>query len=188
MKLTKKIFIKNLLILILFLSNYSCASTKVKGIHPEFKDHVKDFGFLLPEYSEESKRLNIGFVDFSKTPDDSSTIGRCSLSITFNHTITIDKNYWKIATPTSQYFTMLHEMGHCVCYLNHSEPTSGLVGKLEDFLFSIGIWTKKGYLQDGCPASIMHPNEFGEICSIRHFNYYIKEFQDSCRKRKSNVK
>jgi len=186
MKLTKKIFIKNLLILILFFSNVSCASD-VRGVDPEFKDHVKDFGFLLPEYREESKRLSIGFVDFPKTDGD-NTIGRCSLSITFNHTITIDREYWKTATPTSQYFTMLHEMGHCVCYLNHSEPTSGLVGKLEEFLFKIGIWTKKGYLEDGCPASIMHPNEFGEICSIRHFNYYINEFKQSCRNRKSRVK
>lgn len=188
MKLIKKISIKNLLILTLCLNTGSCASNEIEGVHPAFDDYVDDFEKILPKYSEDVRRLRIGFVDFPRVKDEAYTIGRCNLSITFNHTVTIDNTYWKGSTPTGKYFTMLHEFGHCVCYMSHTEPTSGLMGKLEEFLFKIGLWVKKGYLEDGCPASIMHPSDFGEECAVRHFNYYIKEFKQSCEQRRSNVK
>lgn len=175
MKSTIKIFWKNLSISVLLISVNCCAS--VRTVHPEFKDYVEDFNKIVPENSEKTNSIAIGFEDFSKT----NVIARCYYRMKGNR-ISVDPSYWKRSAPTSKYFTFLHEAAHCSCNAHHTEPTSGLAGVWELILFKLGIRERKGYLPDGCPASIMHPNDFGELCAIRHFNYYIKELRDTCRK------
>jgi hypothetical protein len=190
MKLTKRTFIKNLLILVLWFSTASCASSVPNGIHSEFSDYVSDFSKLLPQHAEKANNLNMHFSDFrnSKKESDRNVLGRCTYSLLYGNTIEIDTTYWYSSTPTSKYFTILHEMGHCVCYIHHSQPTQGLLGKLEDFLFKLGVWKKKGFLDDGCPASIMFPSEFAESCYLKHFYHYINEFKQSCNERIFNGK
>lgn len=183
MKLTKKTSIRSLPILILLFSTIACSSPKIKGIDPEFKDYVQDFGVMLPEYKKDVENINIGFEDFYITKDDFNVIGRCYYNPLSPNTVSVDRMYWAFATPISRYFTILHELGHCVCYAPHSEATSGWIGTIEDFLFRLGVWKKRGYLEDGCPASLMHPTEFSQICAIRHFNHYIEDFKKVCRKR-----
>ena len=180
MRLTKKILLKNLLILVLIFSVESCASTRIKVIEPEFQDYANDFINLVPEYKDKVYALGIGFKTFSK---ESNLAGQCTYNIFYGNSIGINRKYWESASPTSKYFTMLHELAHCVCYVGHSESTTGWLGVMEEILFKIGIWKKKGYLWDGCPASIMHPSEFGDSCSWRHYYYYVEELKNSCRNR-----
>lgn len=180
----KKVYVKNLLSLILLFSSLSCSSLTAGKINPEFDPYVKDFQILVPEFKDQVEKVDIDFYDFKKKEKNFNTIGRCNYNLIEPNSITIDVEYWGYSSPTSKYFTVLHEIGHCVCHLPHSEVSTGFTGWLEDFLFDLGIWKKKGYLNDGCPASIMHPSEFSEFCALNHYYYYLEEFRQSCIKRR----
>lgn len=183
MKLIKRILLKNLLTLVLIFSVESCANVGTKVIEPEFQDYAKDFVSLMPEYKEKVSQLGIGFRVFPENKKYSEIVGQCTYNFFYGNSIGIDRKYWETASPTSKYFTLLHEMAHCVCYVGHSESTKGWLGIMEEILFKIGIWKKKGYLWDGCPASIMHPSEFGDFCAWNYYYYYIEELKNSCRNR-----
>jgi hypothetical protein len=176
--------------LALWLSSNSCATPHIEGRRPEFNDYVEDFVKLLPEHAREARELKVGFENFKMYPSkkDRDIIGRCYYDLIVPNTVTFDYEYWQTASPTSKYFTFLHEFGHCVCYSHHTEITQGWTAKLEEFLFKLKIWKRKGYMDDGCPASLMHPSSFDDSCALRHWNYYINEFKETCRSRSRRVK
>lgn len=175
---------KKILILLFILCSCSSNSQVIKPsfVDEEFKPYVQEFKLIIknPKYDNRVKNITIIFTDIPSAKKGYKTLAYCNMMFTENPVIYVDRSYYYSATPMSQQFTLLHEMGHCVCNRFHTENSEGIAGFLENILFKLGIATKKGYLSDGCPASILHPYEFSESCMMSHYFYYIEEFQKGC--------
>jgi len=116
-----------------------------------------------------------GTLGYSDPEDDSSTVGLCEY---FFKRVTIDDYYWKWLSETGREALIFHELGHCTLFRGHTdikEDDGTIEYKIENFLFSLGVFEKKGYLKDGCPASIMHPYMFSDKCLKKHRKYYMEE-------------
>lgn len=171
-----------------FTLNSSCSSViadyTTRETHKEFKPYIQDFKYMI-EGSRYEYKLKTNKIVFTTFPKDKNgkwnTIGKCYGMFQDNTIIYIDKEYWKYASPTSKAFTIYHELGHCICNNFHTEVSTGFIGFFEDIVFKLGLAEKKGYLWDGCPASLMHPSEFDEFCMLKHYMYYIDELTTSCK-------
>jgi hypothetical protein len=174
----KKYFI---IFMLLFVG---CSSVQVRlspmyeGVNDNFKPYVEHFKLLSKGYVTEDDFYNvtIGFKDIKD-----SAIGRCWITPWFRE-IDIDTKWWfkKGRTQLEREELMFHELGHCVLFRSHTEPTSisGLAGWFERILFDLGILQEKGYLKDGCPKSYMHPYSVDLYCIERYREHYIKELFD----------
>lgn len=112
---------------------------------------------------------------------DVGVIGLCTRTIYSDQfTITIDRRYWLTAWDKDRWQLMYHELGHCMCNLNHPIDSEAL--DFVDFLKKIGIKNnryKKFY--DGCPVSLMHPYLVPTWCLDMHKTEYIHELFSNCR-------
>lgn len=115
-------------------------------------------------------------MGFKNYPDNTDAVGTCHL---LTGEIDVSKEWWNsyYRSYMEKYELIFHELGHCVLYRGHTESKNfeGFFGWIEKILFEIGIFEKKGYLKDTCPASIMHPYVLENYCFTKHFDYYMEE-------------
>lgn len=161
----------------MFLSSCSGLDIKTSKEHREID---KELDLYVSSFISESsgkvsrsdiKGLSVGFHNY---PAKSSVIGTCWLNL---NEIDISKRYWDRSLNLSRKELMYHELGHCVLGRRHTNPTSsvGFWGAVERFLFRIGWWKNEGFLDDGCPVSVMHSSNIGSYCFSKHYSYYITE-------------
>lgn len=169
MKLFKILLI--LLILGILLDRYS--SSIVKNTFPkdedvqyfvnDFKNLVKD---IIPSNQIDNVKITMGDLESPKA-------GICRRGIEEINVI-IDNYSWKKMDPLTKEQLIFHELGHCVCNLNHEhylgEYTIG--SKSKD--------SKRGFLDNGCPVSIMHPVLLKYECYQRYKEFYRYELYLRC--------
>lgn len=151
--------------------------------HEEFRPYTEDFSKIVDNEKLKS-RIDKTVIMFSnlnteKKEEEKRTLGICYRT-PLRLTIVIDEEYWKYASPTNKAFTMYHELGHCVCNLEHTEITESWYKPFQQFFANLGLIKLKPRLPDGCPGSIMHPYDMGEFCMLNNFMYYLEEIKESC--------
>jgi hypothetical protein len=152
---------------------------KQKGIDPTFKPHIESYRLIIgPEkYKEKFSRLSMNFKKL-----EIGTVGRCWWLLDGGFEVEIDPDWWytKVFNPTAQEFLIYHELEHCIRYRMHTDR-KGEIENIADFFeeigYYIGLLPKPGYLEDGCPASLMHSHVMDYKCRDRHYIYYIEEMQ-----------
>jgi len=101
-----------------------------------------------------------------------------------NKLIYLDIKTWKGYSKLQKEVLLFHELGHCVCDLDHEHfhgvyPEDPVVPKNE--IEKI----KAGFLEDGCPVSIMHPRVLSNSCYKKHRTFYRYELNVRCYARKN---
>jgi len=175
--------------LILFLLGIMVSCSQVvapqysNNSNGEFEPYYEDFRKIVSneKVNEKLEKTAIMFGNLNPNPDpNKSTLGICYGMHEKRAIIVIDEEYWKKASPTSKAFTVYHELGHCACNLQHTQPSNGWYRPFEELLFKLGLIKKKRDLPDGCPGSIMHPTDMYEFCMINNYMYYINELKRAC--------
>jgi hypothetical protein len=174
---------KKLLIILFFLTSCSVmprVSHKKKGINPEFKPYVESYRAIIGKdnYKKSFEKLSLNFAELKD-----GVVGRCWWLMNGGYEVEIDTNFWynNMFDPMIKEFLIYHELEHCIRYRMHTNKPYK-INNLDDFWSTIGyylgIMGRKGYLKDGCPASIMHSHTMSWKCRPRHYIYYIKEIMD----------
>lgn len=170
-----------LLTLLMMVSLSSCATDLKlrlykhhKGIAPELQTYVHEFQALSDGKvtDEDMRKLSIGF---RKYEDGSTIAGTCHYGVV---EVDVSIDWWNRDYSASDRMELIfHELGHCILKRGHTvKPThDGFLPWIERLGFKLGIFKAKGYLNDGCPASFMHPYTFGDYCVSTHFKYYMDE-------------
>jgi hypothetical protein len=175
----------------IFLLLFISCSTNAQFLDPivdnELQPYLEDFEILIGEnkHKHKLKKVTMVFADLNKglkPKDKKRTLGQCEGMFEETTKIEIDIEYWKDATQLSKQFTVFHELGHCICTQGHTEIREGFWnGMLDRIKFALGMGVRKGYMQDACPASLMHPYEFDYFCMLRNFDYYMADLKKSCK-------
>lgn len=177
---------KNKLVTIfLLLLTQSCAaypriSAKTPGIQPELQPYIQDYRYLIGEdnYNHKFKKLSANIVDMND-----EILGVCRWLLDGGNEIEINKKYWYSYSTTfyDRYFTVLHELEHCIRNRGHTNIKQE-IDNVTDFFEEIGrymgIIETKHELKDGCPASIMHSTSFSFYCQRTYYIYYINEIKN----------
>ena len=176
----EKIFI--MLLFVLFTTN-GCTSTisLEPVVNPVVDENLQVYldGFVSESKGlikkEDVQRISLGFKKYKKNKDDDLyVVGTCYW---YSGEITINEEWWKYAFPLERKEVVYHELGHCVLFREHTESTEtkGFWAWIERVLFKIGILEQKGYFEDGCPMSMMHPRTIDSGCMTTHYVGYIDE-------------
>jgi hypothetical protein len=172
---------KLILFLLLLLSTQACATNldlrfikKYDNIDPEFKPYITEFIQISDGKvnKDDFYGFTMGFREYDK---NTSVVGTCHYIV---NEVDINVEWWNSHhSPSERLELVFHEFGHCILKRGHANKpvTDGFTQWLERLGFKVGLFTEKGYLYDGCPASFMHPYTIGERCINKHFYYYIKE-------------
>lgn len=160
----------------------SCASIKkpirIKNTNPageEIVKYTKDFENIVKKAIPKSQ---IDTVDIVMGDIEGPAVGVCTY--TFPRTrITLDRTYWKTASELDRESLMLHELTHCVCSVGHVFFTGTYPEKPSKPMFS-SDYLLNGYLEDGCPSTIMYPYTLDEGCYKKHREHYRFEIRLQC--------
>lgn len=96
--------------------------------------------------------MNVG-IPIGFRPQSGFTVSECKTYSDGYKDIEVDPDFWASIDADTQCELIDHELGHCVFNRLHS----------------------RGILNDGCPASIMYPNVFGDPCFSLHLSEYMQE-------------
>ena len=140
-------------IVILSVMLNSCVTWHEKSVDDTMKPYKDSFLVDMQMLDEHFKGLDIKFLSLSD-----SIVGQCN---PFTKKITIDPTYFFKANEKQKSALIYHELGHCVCDKVH--------------------YDKK--LKDGCPKSLMYQNIPWNSCLQTHWNYYIIELRERCKRR-----
>lgn len=188
---------KRLISFLILASLVSCAKPPIKEqakvkekavfstevTDPELKVITNEY-FRISAYFNLTfpKKVSLGFSDI----DRGNVIGTCTFGNKFRE-IDLDNSFWKRASWNSKIALVYHEMTHCYCTREHdfgdgtAYPDESLKFILDRILNKIPTPLKpEGYLEDGCPKSIMHPIIVDNSCFEAHYNYYIREMFNRC--------
>lgn len=179
---------KKFLLVLIFMFMCSCAQSelrfkkKYEGIDSEFTHYVNEF-IKQSKGKITKKDFNDISIGFRNYPATTNAVGTCHL---LTGEIDVSRKWWnsRYRSYAEKYELIFHELGHCVLYRGHTEIKNfkGFIGWIEKILFKIGVFERKGYLKDSCPASFMHPYVLDSYCTTKHFNYYMKELFDHKKK------
>lgn len=174
---------KYILLILMFLASCSSMSRvnyKQEGIDPEFKPYIESYRILIGKnnYKKSFQRLNLNFADLKN-----GAVGRCWWLANGGYKVEIDTSFWydNMFDPMVKEFLIYHELEHCIRYRMHTNKPFE-INSFSDFWGTIGYYLgfmgRKGYLKDGCPASIMHSHIMSWKCRPKHYMYYIKEIMN----------
>jgi hypothetical protein len=183
MKLTKKTYIRNCLILALLFSSSACASfhTHEKIVDPQFEEFVEEFKKISGR--KDSSDYDDMSIVFSKKNQGDGVIGTCHDAI-FYREIEINEDFWTHSNYIDKQVLMNHELAHCVCNIGHSDPPSiSEMSFFEKIYYKIRSWFVKddNYFYDGCPKSWMNSTIVNSGCSYVHYSEYVKDIQNRCQ-------
>lgn len=174
----------------------SCAAPPQKAVpktKPEFSSTITDpeLKTITNAYFRLSARNNIGFkhnvsMGFSHI-NSGRTIGFCTFRKDFRE-INLDSDYWQRASWNDKIALVFHEMTHCYCARDHDfgegemYPDNTIRALLQEWGSRIPYspLKPKGYMDDSCPLSIMHPVILSDECFKAHYKYYVKEMFNRC--------
>lgn len=180
MRLIKRIFIKNCLILALLFSLNACASfyQPKTEVDPDFKEFITEFKHISSV--NEATRYEDMSIVFSKE-NKGEVIGTCYENI-FYKKVEISEDFWMHSNHIDKQALIYHELGHCVCNLKHSD-VSNSENWLERIFYKVKNWIL-GYeenFEDGCPTSWMNSSLVPSECSYRHFEEYVQDMKNRCQ-------
>lgn len=168
------------LLLLFFLT---CCSAQKKIIPNELRPYSDLFRDRILTSKKMKDRLDT--VDFEiKYYKDADYVGKCyPVTLNGNPKIIINKYYFDKSTESSKISDIMHELGHCVCHLAHTEESEegGIGDTIEGVSFRLGFLNEMDDLSDGCPSSIMYPIEFSDKCFDAHKDYYYQELKNRCK-------
>jgi hypothetical protein len=174
---------KLILLLLLLLTPNLCQNRIYQNaiVDEEFSPYLKDFQLIVKnnKFDQMVKNTSIIFSDMP-VKDGMQQIGYCAMMFTEYPVIYVDRKSYYSSSPMENEFTLLHELGHCICNRFHTSPSQGLAGVWEKLLFKLGIAKEMEALSDGCPSSLMYPYDVSETCMISHYFYYLNEFKKGC--------
>lgn len=171
----------------MFLAINSCATFEAKkfpayrGVDKRAQKLVDEYKWLAKqEHITFKKQVTVGFTSI-KLQD---AIGVCTWSI-FRE-IDIDDYYWSYASQTSKMSLLFHELTHCYCHRDHdygkgTHYKDDRLGRLTEAVkaFATGE-VQPGFMEDGCPKSIMYPVVLEDECMQKHYAEYTKEMFNRC--------
>lgn len=177
----KKIKFFLIFILVACSNKYIRSIPNQPGVDPYFKEYVQEYRNIIghKKYEERFNSLSMNFVPTI----GGNVIGRCYWLLNGGYEIEIDKKWWhnSYASFNQKKFLIFHELEHCIRYRMHTDKKE--IDTIVDFFEMIGRYigliSEKGYLPDGCPASIMHSTSIDAWCAYRHYLYYIREMQEN---------
>lgn len=187
---------RTFLLVILFAFIASCSKPPIKREmkrepiyattieNPELKVISDEFFALSKRNNLEFQgKVSIGFTNI----DEGSVIGTCWTTKQWRE-VDLDIGFWKRATWERKVALVYHELAHCYCGRDHDfddgemYPDNSLKAILQGWMAQQPItpMRPRGYLDDGCPKSIMHPTILDEQCFKDHYNHYVKEMFARC--------
>jgi hypothetical protein len=176
---------KIIILALIFLMSCSSEAIRVhpkkRGVDPVFVPYIKDYSNIINSkldgseyiYDQRIKKLSINFINF-----EGSTIGRCHWLLNGEFEIEIDRTYWERAPFLSRQFLVYHELEHCIRFRMHTHEEiykKNIWEYIEHLAQRMGLIPEKGYFEDGCANSIMHPSDLGGWCHFAHYNDYVKD-------------
>lgn len=176
-------------IIVCFCYLTSCSTVGIDKILPEYKGIDPAFLSLTRQYVEIAHEKGIHFsrpvtIGLTKIKRG-NTIGLCHYLLGARE-IDIDRNFWAHASPVERETLLWHELTHCFCDRDHdfgkgqNYPEVKLQTVVKHEINRLTCTAEVGYLEDGCPKSIMHPVILDEGCMTEHYSYYINEMFDRC--------
>lgn len=157
-----------------------------QGVAPEMRPYVKDFVELVgPHYRKDAlKNLSIGI----RALNEGEVVGLCKLFTTNGGAeILIDRSFWDVNGSEKREALMLHELGHCLCFLRHEHFEGSYKDDGDEDSTESGK-LKKGYFDDNCPVTLMHPNVLSANCYRTHRNHYRWELRTRCNAQQLYIK
>lgn len=174
---------KNFIFVFLLLATSCSAFPRIthqkKGINPEFKPYIDSYRNIIGKNKYQSKFDNLS-MNFKNL--ENGVVGKCWWLLSGGFEIEIDLDWWysHIFNPLAKEFLIYHELEHCIRYRMHTDRKSeikNIVDFFEEIAYRMGLISKPGYLNDGCPASLMHSYVMEYWCREKHYSYYIREMQ-----------
>lgn len=110
---------------------------------------------------------------FSKL--DSPIIGQCTTFGLARNEITVDPINWERYGPLEKTALMYHELGHCLCDLDHTY--------MVNYKYQENVYTGEGFYPDLCSKSLMAPEIQDTRCLMAHWDSYIEELKAQCHKK-----
>lgn len=169
----------NIFLLILFVIALAQKNTSIvkntKEAAPDVKEFVEDYKKLMKGILDEKV---VDSVKITMTDLPKPKVGLCWPGQDPKK-IQLDIRGWESYDHIKKEVLIFHELGHCTCGLDHNHFTgnyrkeTGVPEKKEDRLNS-------GFLEDGCPTSIMHPILISRECYARHRDHYRYELHLRC--------
>ena len=174
-----KIFIFSLLIFITSCSALPRVAHYQKGIDPTFKPYIESYRNIIGEKKYQNKFDNLS-MNFKNL--EGNAVGKCWWLLNGGFEIEVDTSWWynNMFDSKAKEFLTYHELEHCIRYRMHTDrkhKIETIVDFFEEIGYYLGIISKSGYLEDGCPASLMHSHVMDYRCREKHYLYYIKELQ-----------
>lgn len=170
----------------------ACANMEIKPkLTPEFKGIDPKIKSYYDEYVQLAKIQNIVFLMNVtigvKDIKSDKIIGVCHYGLGFRE-IDIDRKFWERAGELQREALVFHELTHCICSRHEHDYADGKIypeADLNKFLvyatkMCVEPGSQKGYYDDGCPLSLMHPTVLDSTCMSLHYPEYIKEMFDRC--------
>lgn len=158
-------------------------SPQYPGVDPQVQ-------YLVDEYVKLSelnrlifdKKVTVGFKKINR----GNVIGICTFGSNWRE-IDLDVDFWEYNSDTERLALVFHELTHCYCArahdwaAGHSYPSTESARIKEAKIWLNDGGPRPGYLEDGCPSSLMHPVVVEEECVLTHYDYYISEMFDRCQ-------
>ena len=167
----------------------SCTRPRLKLV-PGYRGVDNHVQRLVDEYMWLSMQNNIHFygqvsIGFTNI-NEGNIIGYCTRGPMFRE-IDLDISNWNSSTVTTQMSLLFHELNHCYCRRNHDYaegkeyPASYGARVGEALEWAVYGGPRPGYLEDGCPASLMHPVVMDDDCMKNHYSDYTRELFQRCK-------
>lgn len=144
-----------------------------KGVPQELQPLVNEYKVLAARRGIYFDRpVTIGFVKIKSE----GTIGVTYVGSSFRE-IDIDSEFWGRASEEGRKALLYHELTHAYCDRDHDYGPMRYYPPPNKIL---RISNGPGYLDDGCPLSVMHPIVLDDWCMSIHYNRYVYEMFDRC--------
>lgn len=179
--------ISQLVIVIFLIITASCSTVTVgprpnfTGVDPEFTGIVSKYKTLADLYGIKfDKEVTIGFSHRLS----SEVMGETQFEDEWRE-ISINSRSWDKSTLPTRYVLLLHELTHAYCDRGHDFDEDKNYPQTREERIELSKRAAAGekipgYLEDGCPSSIMFPSVLPDFCTIKHIKSYIKEMFQRC--------
>lgn len=182
----KRLIICFLTVFAIFTCFPTCGTIELK-LKPEYEGVDREVKPFIDEYIKLAsdrgiyfdKIVTIGFKDIS----EDGVMAQCYYGLGFRE-IDVDREYWKGMTEIEKYAVIFHEASHCYCDRGHDYSDGIPYPTVKEMDNAPIIIDNKlpGHYLDACPYSIMYPRIVFDSCMNLHYNEYIEEMFQRCKK------
>jgi hypothetical protein len=90
----------------------------------------------------------------------------------------VDPHFWANALPDHKWALVMHEMGHCICNLDHVDDIDHSKWRAEGVMRP----DSRYYFSDGCNRSVMTAIIQPDYCVYRHKEEYKRRLKSECKR------